>query len=138
MQRYVGARLSLRLARGLFAVVGGIAVLVGAGQTMGALSPGSRVDWLAIGWGLGLGAGALAAAAFLGSQRRLLWLAAGFGIAAVFATSLWPLYYLATHADGSADVLALAVIPSVVGLAATTVMARAHWQLAMPAGGTGR
>lgn len=114
------------VGRPLFIMIGFIALLAGAGQVQGALA-GSRLDWSAA-WGLGLGLGSLAAAGWVRAQGGLPAAAAWAGIGAVVATCLWPLYYLITHPDSGPDVIALAVIPSAIGLGASFVMAREHWR----------
>ena len=118
----------LGLARASFALVGAVALLAGVGQLTGALTGSARLDWLPVVWGVALGLGALAAAAWVRTARGPRAVAAWTGIAAVLATSLWPLYYLVSHPDAGPDVMALALIPTLVGLTCSSVMAVAHWR----------
>lgn len=122
----------LIFARIVFGVVGVVALLAGIGQLTAVFSPGNQFDPLPIVWALGLGVGALAAAAWVGSSGRLRAVAAWAGLGAMVATSLWPVYYLVTDPAAGPDVIALATIPSLIGLTASLVVARAHWR-AQPA-----
>ena len=113
------------LARIVYAIVGVVALLVGVGQLTAVFSPGTRFDPVPILWGVGLGAAALAAAAWVRTTGGLRAAAAG----AMVATSLWPVYYLVTHPEAGPDVLALAIIPSLIGLSVSLIMAQAHWRV---------
>ena len=123
----------LIVARLIFGVVGAVALLTGIGQATSLFSPGTRFDPVPMVWGIGLGAAALAATAWVRSVGGLRAAAAWAGIGALAATSLWPVVYLVTHPGAGPDVIALAVIPSLIGLAASAVMANARWR-AGPAG----
>ncbi len=117
------------LARIVYAIVGVVALLVGVGQLTAVFSPGTRFDPVPILWGVGLGAAALAAAAWVRTTGGLRAAAAWAGIGAMVATSLWPVYYLVTHPEAGPDVLALAIIPSLIGLSVSLIMAQAHWRV---------
>lgn len=115
------------LARVAFALVGLVALLVGIGQLTSILSGSNASDPVPIIWALGLGFGAFAAAVWVRRSTGPTALAAWAGIAAMLATSLWPVYALAATLSPGPDVIALALIPSAIGLITSAIMARAHW-----------
>lgn len=118
---------SLALARVGFAVLGVVAILAAAGQLYGGLSGGARLDWIIVAWALATGIGALAAALWVLAAGTLRMAVAWAGIAVVLFTSLVPIYILIDSATPGPDVIALAVIPTLIGLLASARMARARW-----------
>ena len=118
---------SLALARVGFAVLGVIAILAAAGQVYGGLSGGARLDWIIVTWALAIGTGALAAARWVLAAGTLRTAIAWVGIAVVLFTSLVPIIILIDSATPGPDVIALAVIPTLIGFLASARMARARW-----------
>lgn len=121
-------RTLLVVARAMYALLGVGAILIGVGTITGGLSPGAHIDWIGVALAIFVGLGATSAAAWVTSRYRIRALLASFGIAIVVLAALLPAYGLFGTQHGS-DVIALYLIPIVLDLLVSLVMAQARWSL---------
>jgi hypothetical protein len=121
-------RYLLPVARVLYALLGIGAVLIGVGTVTGGLSPGAHVDWISLALALVVGAGALCAAVWVTSRSPVRTLLASVGIAIVLLAALLPAYGLFGTQHGS-DVIFLYLIPIVLDIVFSLVMAQARWSV---------
>jgi len=114
--------LTLSLARGLFLVLGGGALLLSAGNLSGMLAPGATFD-LAVPGGFALGALLLAGGAFVESGRPLLaalcWLALVV-VVVLCAVLVWITF------SSARDAILYALVPVSIVLLATARLAVAR------------